>query len=116
VWGQHLRCDAYLEVMLGYLCSTPLAERLQMTMRNTPSIFPLWLRQGGLSYLQIGISGKVSGKEAGKPTLLLSFKSNELVSGVKGRAGKLRWAASILIATFNNRGLASMPSQAKNTP
>jgi len=38
----------------------------------------------------IGISGKVSGKEAGKPTLLISFKSDEVMSGVRRRASKVR--------------------------
>jgi len=40
--------------------------------------------------MQIGISGKVSGKEAGKPTLLISFKSDEVMSGVRRRASKVR--------------------------
>jgi hypothetical protein len=48
----------------------------------------------GLNYdfkpFNIGISGKISGKEAGKPTLLISFKSDEVVSNVKGRTGRLR--------------------------
>lgn len=49
--------------------------------------------------LQVAITGKTTGKEAGKPTLLLTFKSDSVMREVKNRTGKGRYFASPLLVS-----------------
>lgn len=48
-----------------------------------------WAYKGDLAILtQVAVTSKLGGKEAGKPTLLLTYKTDRIVSQVKERTGR----------------------------